>query len=143
MTKREYFEGIKEFVKDNETYVTFLDAEIERIDKRAAKGKETRAAKTAFAGDAIREAVLKALEDAGRPITLPELAAAVEIEGVTPNKIVYHIRPCVERGEIIKEKAKVGDRKVMTYALGEQYQGGWGGATEHRPLKIVKIFVII
>ena len=34
MTKREYFEGIKELVKDNETYVTFLDAEIERIDKR-------------------------------------------------------------------------------------------------------------
>lgn len=116
MLKREYLNKIKELVADNTEYVEFLDGEIARLDARAAKGKDARAKKNAEDGEAIRAAVVATLEDAGRAITLPELAGGVE--GYTPAKVIYHIRPLVEAGTIVKEKAKVDGRKIMTYRLG-------------------------
>ena len=115
-TKRDYFNEIKELVNGNDEYVAFLDREIEKLDERAEKTKANRAMKAAEAGATVAAAVKAALEDAGRPLTLPELAGA--IDGYTPAKIVYHIRPLVEDGTVVKEKVKVDDRKVMTYRLG-------------------------
>ena len=117
MNKKEYFTAIKEIVADNTDLVAFIDAEIAKLDNRAAKGKAKRAEKTANDAEFITREAYAVLEDAGRPITLAELVAGIG-EGYTPNKVVYHIRPLVEDGTIVKEKAKVGDRKIMTYRLG-------------------------
>ena len=118
MKRRDYFVAIKAEIagKADAEYIEFIDAEIKRIDERNAKVKDKRAAKTADAAAAIQEAAIAALEDAGRAITLAELVAAV---GYPAGKVVYHIRPLVAAGAIIKEKAKVGDRKIMTYKVAE------------------------
>ena len=114
MTKREYFEKIKAMVTDNAELTAFVDAEIAKIDNRNEKAKAKRVAKTGNIADAITKAVIEALETAGRAVTLAELVAATEYPA---GKVAYYIRPLVAEGVIAKEKAKVGDRKIMTYKI--------------------------
>lgn len=117
MNKRENLVAIMELVKDNAEYVAFLENEIAKIDNKKAKEKEKRAERVGEAGAIIREDAVKVLEDAGRPITLAELVAGITLIDKTPNKVIYHIRPLVEDGTIVKAKIKIDDRKLTTYAL--------------------------
>lgn len=119
MTKREFLNGLKGYVTDNVEYVEFLDKEIARLDARTEKVKAKREEKTREAGEIIREDAVKVLTEAGRPITLAELVAGITLIDKTTNKVVYHIRPLVTDGTIVKAKAKIGDRKIMTYAIAE------------------------
>lgn len=114
MTKREYFEKIKGIVAENAELIAFVNAEIAKIDNRNEKAKAKRVAKTGDAAVTIANAAIEALETAGRAITLAELVAATDYPA---GKVAYYIRPLVEAGTIVKEKAKVGDRKIMTYKL--------------------------
>lgn len=117
MTKVEKFEAIKEMVKDNADYVAFLNAEIERLNGRAAKVAEKRAEKNGEKAEAYEKAIREALEGAERPITLAELVAGVGIEGATPGRVAYYAGKLVKAEEIVKDKAKVENRKVTVYAL--------------------------
>jgi len=114
MTKREYFEKIKGIVAENAELTAFVEKEIEKIDNRNEKAKAKRVAKTGNVADEIAKAVIEALETAGRAITLAELVAATDYPA---GKVAYYIRPLVAEGVIVKEKAKVGDRKIMTYKV--------------------------
>ena len=80
VTKTEKFETIKTYVADYPEYVEFLDAEIARLKNRADKVAEKRGEKNAEKAEAYKAAIAKALEDAGRPITLAELVAGVGLE---------------------------------------------------------------
>ena len=117
MTKVEKFEAIKELVKDNEAYVAFLDAEITRLEGRAAKVNEKRAEKNAEKAAAYREAIVDALEKAGRAITLAELVAGIETEDATPGRVAYYAGKLVKEGAILRDKAKVEGRKVTVYDI--------------------------
>lgn len=117
ITKVERFEAIKEMVKDNPEYVAFIDAEIKRLKNRAGKVAEKRAEKNGEKRAEYEAAIIKALEDAGRAITVAELVAGVEIEGATPGRVAHYAGKLVNAGEIVRDKAKVGDRKVTIYAL--------------------------
>ena len=117
MNKRENLVAIMELVRDNAEYVAFLENEIAKIDNRKAKEKEKRAERVGEAGAIIRDDAVKVLENAGRPITLAELVAGITLIDKTPNKVIYHIRPLVEDGTIVKAKVKIDDRKLTTYAL--------------------------
>ena len=114
MTKREKFEAIKAMVTENAKLTAFVDAEIAKIDARNEKAKAKRVAKAGNIAEAIAKAVIEALETAGRAITLAELVAATDYPA---GKVAYYIRPLVAEGVIVKEKAKVGDRKIMTYKV--------------------------
>ena len=103
MTKREYFEKIKGIVAENAELTAFVDKEIAKIDTRNDKAKAKRVAKAGDAATAIATAAIEALETAGR--------------ANPAGKVAYYIRPLVADGTIVKEKAKVGDRKIMTYKL--------------------------
>ena len=116
MTTREYFEKIKAMVTENAELTAFVEKEIEKIDNRNEKAKAKRVAKAGDVAVTIAKAVIEALENAGRAITLAELVAATEYPA---GKVAYYIRPLVETGAIVKEKAKVGDRKIMTYKIAE------------------------
>ncbi len=116
-TKVEMFKEIKELVNKDEAYVAFLDAEIARLENRAGKVAEKREAKNAEKREGYVEAIRKALEDAGRAITLAELVAGVELEDATPGRVAYYTGKLVNAGEVEKAKEKVGDRKVTTYKL--------------------------
>lgn len=117
ITKVERFEAIKEMVKDNAEYVAFLDAEIARLQARAGKVAEKRGEKNAEKRAEYEAAIIKALEDAGRAITVAELVAGTGIEDATPGKIAHYAGKLVEAGQVVRDKAKVGDRKITVYAL--------------------------
>ena len=117
ITKVERFEAIKEMVKDNAEYVAFLDAEITRLQARAGKVAEKRGEKNAEKRAEYEAAIIKALEDAGRAITVAELVAGTGIEDATPGKIAHYTGKLVEAGQVVRDKAKVGDRKITVYVL--------------------------
>ena len=117
MTKKEYFEKIKTYVENYPEYVEFLDGEIARLDARAGKVKAKRAEKAGVEGDAIKAKAIEILADAGRAITLAELAGGMG--EFTTGKIVYPIGKPADEGQIVQEKATVGDRKLMTHKLAE------------------------
>lgn len=116
-TKVEMFKEIKELVNQDETYVAFLDAEIERLNGRARKVAEKRNEKNAEKRDNYEGAILNALENADRPITLAELVAGVEFEDATAGRVAYYAGKLFKAGKVAKDYAKVDGRKVTVYAL--------------------------
>ena len=119
-TKREFYEEIKNLLTDA-AQIEFIDSQIKAIDNRNEKVKEKRAEKASECEADIQARAVAALRNAGRAITLPELVAGIADNEVsyTSSKVVYYIRPLINDGTIIKEKVKVGDRKVMSYKVAE------------------------
>ena len=117
VTKVERFEAIKGYVQDYPEYVEFLDKEIARLQTRAGKVAEKRGEKNAEKAEEYKAAIAKALEEAGRAITLAELVAGVGLEGATPGRVAYYAGKLVNAGTVERDKAKVGDRKVTVYKL--------------------------
>ncbi len=116
MTKRENYVAIRELVKDNADFVAFIDKELAAMDAKAEKTKARRSEKVAVEGEAIKIHAVDILTEVGRPITLAELAGAMG-DAYTVGKIVYHIRPLVEDGTIVKEPIRLDGRKLMTYRV--------------------------
>ena len=115
--KVERFTEIREMVKDNAEYVAFLDAEIARLNARAGKVAEKKAEEAAEKAEAYEAEILAVLEDEGRVITLAELVAGVALDDVTPNRVAYYAGKLIKAGKIIRDKAKVDNRKVTVYKL--------------------------
>ena len=137
VTKRVMFETIKGLVEEGvisdeftiqvgEDEVTisasaiaeFCEKEIASLDKKAAKAKETAAAKK-VAGDALRDAVEAVLTDEFTAIA--DIAAKVEDPEATVAKVTYRLNKLVEVG--LAEKTEVTiegsegqkKRKVMAF----------------------------
>jgi len=82
MTKKEYFEAIKVAVADNEELVTFVDKELELLEKRKSANTKAKQ-KKADEDKAIAEAIIDVFSDADSKFSTMELAGAV---GVSPQK---------------------------------------------------------
>lgn len=112
--------------KDGEVAVTmdqlraFAEKEIEHLDNKAAKAKETAAKKRAEA-DELQEAVAAALTADFEPIAT--IAGRIEGEDVTVSKVTYRLTQLVKNGVAEKQEIAVptGDgnktRKIMGYRL--------------------------
>lgn len=110
--------------KDGEVAVTmdqlkaFAEKEIEHLDNKAAKAKETAAKKRAEA-DELQEAVAAALGTEFEPIAV--IAGRIEGEDVTVSKVTYRLTQLVKNGVAEKQEIAVptGDgnktRKIMGY----------------------------
>lgn len=100
----------------SEDVINYVDKTVEQLNAKAAKAKE-RAAEKRAEGDALRNAVQAVLTDA--PQTIDDIAGQVEIEDVevTKAKVTARLTQLIKAGIAVKEQAKVGDRKVMTYKL--------------------------
>lgn len=117
VTKVERFEAIKGYVQDYPEYVEFLDKEIARLKGRAGRVAEKRGEKNAEKAEEYKAAITKALEEAGRAITLAELVAGVGLEGATPGRVAYYAGKLANEGVLERDKAKVENRKVTVYKL--------------------------
>ena len=114
--------------KDGEVAVTmdqlraFAEKEIEHLDNKAAKAKETAAKKRAEA-DELQEAVAAALTADFEPIAA--IADRIEGEDVTVSKVTYRLTQLVKNGVAEKQEIAVptGDgnktRKIMGYRLAD------------------------
>lgn len=112
-------------VQGAEQYIEFLNKEIQRLTDRNKKAAEKRAEKKDNAYNGFTDAILATLEDAGRAITLAEIVAGVKVDNaeVTPGRVTYYITQLVKAGKVAKDKVKVGDRKIMAYAIVKEEQG--------------------
>ena len=116
MKKREAYAGIKKLVKDYPEYVAFLDEELEKLDARGAKAKEKRVEAAEEKRNHIYELVQNILAEAGRPITLAELAGGTNGE-YTPNTVAHYVGELVAADIVVKDKAKFDGRVLTTYRL--------------------------
>ena len=92
---------------DTDAIVAWAEKKIAQLDHKAAKAKETAAAKKAE-GDALTAAVLEAVGMDFEPIA--DIAARIEGEDVTVSKVSYRLNalskaenPAIEKGEIVLE----------------------------------------
>lgn len=99
----------------------FCNAEIDSLDKKAAKAKDKAAAKKATI-DNLTSAVLDALDTFDEPATINALVDAVKADfpDVTNAKISSRLSPLVKTGEVIKTEITVarekGKAKLMAYS---------------------------
>ena len=118
ITKKEMYTNIMNLLSDNEAIVAFCEHEIELLDKKAVKAKET-AAKKKAAGDELTDAVASILNDEFQ--TIADVTAQIEGEDVTNAKVQYRLNALVKAGAA--EKAEVTlegtdgkkARKVVAY----------------------------
>lgn len=120
LTDRKIYAAIAEGTLDTldvDTIVAWAEKKIAQLDHKAAKAKETAAAKRAE-GDALTAAVLEAVSYDFEPIA--DIAARIEGEDVTVSKVSYRLNalskadePKIEKGEIVLEGEK--RRKVVGY----------------------------
>ena len=122
ITKRDNFVAIVEALKDANLndLAEVMQHEIELLDKKAAKAKET-AAKKKAENDELGEAVAAVLTD--ELTTIADITAKLEDENVTVAKVTNRLSKLVAQGVARKEQITVGDegakRKIMAYALAD------------------------
>lgn len=118
-SKREFFTavanfaetGVLAYTKDEGTVTisvedakAFATHEIDLLDRRAAKAKETKAAKAAEP-DEFEDAILEALTDEFK--TAGDIVAAIGNEDLSVSKAVYRLNALVEDGRAVKEDIKI------------------------------------
>ena len=101
---------------DVDTVVAWAEKKIAQLDKKAAKAKETAAAKKAE-GDALSEVIYEATTSEFEPIA--EIASRIEGDDVTLSKVSYRLNAAykagkIEKGEVVLTGEK-GKRKVVAY----------------------------
>ena len=109
MTKRDYFMELRAFVEDSDMEnkvdtLTFIDHEIEQLDKKHASAKPS---KKSEENDKIHDIIVKALQSAGTPLTITEMQKNVpELADYTCQKLSAIMnRSTVITKEIIKKKS--------------------------------------
>lgn len=107
MTKRDYFNMIKDAMSDNADVVAFCDHEIELLSKKAAKAK-TAPKKV----DTLVDDVFGVLTS--EPQTIDAIAAAL---GISNAKATPRLNKLVADGRAVKGTVKVEKAKRTTYAL--------------------------
>lgn len=123
LTDRQIYTAIVEGTLEDlnvDTIVAWAEKKIAQLDHKAAKAKETAAAKKAE-GDALTELVLNALTEEFE--TIADIAARIDNEDATLSKISYRLNqaskgenPKVEKGEItVKNEDGKGSRKLVAY----------------------------
>ena len=120
MTKIDCFEqlaGIVEAsdVENKEDILKFIQGSIETLENRK-KAAQERAEKKKNEPDELAEAVKAVLSEELQ--TADDIAAQIEGEDVTKQKIVARLTKMVNAGIVRKDSVKTDDkRKVMGYAL--------------------------
>ena len=120
MTKVDYFEqlaGIVEAsdVENKEDILKFIQGSIETLENRK-KAAQERAEKKKNEPDELADAVKAVLSEELQ--TADDIAAQIEGEDVTKQKVVARLTKMVNAGTVRKDSIKTDDkRKVMGYAL--------------------------
>lgn len=124
ITKRKRFVEIAGILAEGgyDELVEVINHEVELLDKKAAKAKET-ATKKSAANDALTEAVKGALTDEFATIADITAIVAADDETVSTAKVQYRLNTLVKNGVAVKEQVTVGEgegkRKAMAYKLAD------------------------
>ena len=119
MTKREKFEVIGNVFAniDNEykdEILAFVADETAALDRKNEKAKERASAKRAE-GDALRGTLEGLLTD--EPKTVNDILAELDVDGITPAKVVSRMTQLVKAEKAAKVTVKEDGRKLVGYVL--------------------------
>ena len=120
MTKVDYFEQLAGIVEasdaeNKEDILKFIQGSIETLENRKRAAQE-RAEKKKSEPDELADAVKAVLSEELQ--TADDIAAQIEGEDVTKQKVVARLTKMVNAGIVRKDSVKTDDkRKVMGYAL--------------------------
>lgn len=104
ITKREMFAKIREVVINDADMVSFIDHEIELLNKKASAKKPTKAQKENLA---LMDKVVEVLAKFPNGATASEvLNASAEFDGMSNQKISALLKKCVEVGTVEKKTDK-------------------------------------
>lgn len=135
MTKKAWFEVLKGIMEksdyaDKAGAIAFIDYEVELLDKKSGKSKET---KTKKAHGAILDAIKAVLADQTKPVTITEMMtderlASYEEEGkdgavtvaMTNQKLSSMVKKLVDAGEVIRTEEKKKAYFSLPKAEGEE-----------------------
>ena len=116
VTKRMRFEQIKSLVGDNEELVAFIDHEIELLDKKNSRtGKPT---KTQVENEAIKNTIFNTLQIAGKPMTVTQLLATEELNGLSNQKVSALLTQLRDVNKVVRTVEK----KVAYYSINEEVE---------------------
>lgn len=112
LTKRDYFNQLKEIVGDNAELVAFINHEIELLDKKKSSNTKT---KTQVENDNLKEIIKGVLVEQGKPLSIVEIQTFDETLSTLSNqKMSALLKQLVDNQEIGK---KVEKKKAYFYAM--------------------------
>lgn len=117
MTKKEKFEVISAVFatidrEDKDEILEFCKSEVEALDRRTQKAKETSAKKRAE-GDSLKDALESVLGE--EPMTIADILDAMADDSLTPAKVTSRMAQLVRAEKVKKEIVKVEGRKLVGY----------------------------
>ena len=120
LTERKIFTAIAEGTLEDldvDAVVAWAEKKIAQLDKKAAKAKETAAAKKAE-GDALSEVIYEATTSEFEPIA--DIASRIEGEDITVSRVAYRLNAMskegkLEKGEISIKSDDNKTRKLVAY----------------------------
>ena len=116
ITKRERFVEIIDVlngVDGTDDLVAFVNDQIALLDKKAAKAKETAAAKKV--ADPLLDVVLTGVND--ELSTVADIVARIGNADLTAAKASYRLNKLAEAGTIVKDTVKIDKRSLVAYKL--------------------------
>lgn len=116
MTKKDYFNAIREFVANKPELVEFVDAQLAQLETRAVKAKEYKAKKAAE-GDALKDLVLTLLTNEYQVAN--DLVAQIDNEEVTKAKVIARLTKLVNEGLAVKTDVKTEKATAKAYKLAD------------------------
>jgi len=114
MTKRENFEALKKFVVGNEELTSFIDHEIELLDKKSTSPKKPTV--TQVENEKFKTAIVEYLETANKPVTVKDIMALPTFEGLSNQRITHMLTALRKDGKVARTYVK----KVAYFALGTE-----------------------
>ena len=112
-TKREMFAEIRKAVADNAEMVTFIDHEVELLDKK--KSGSRKPTKVQVENEGYKADILAALAEVDEPVTIKGLAEICpSIVGLTNQRVTHMLTDLRKDGKVVRSYVK----KVAYFSLG-------------------------
>ena len=121
VTKRERFSQLMEIVKasnveNSAELVAFIEHEVELLTKKNSRsGKPT---KTQVENETIKNTILDTLQTIGKPVTVTQLLATDELDGLSNQKVSALLTQLRKSGEVVRTIEK----KVAFYSLPDEVE---------------------
>ena len=104
LTKKDYFEKIKEICGDNAEIVAFCDHEIELLNRKNSKNGAT---KNQVANEGIKAEIIAALANIAVPVTITEMQEKdMNMAKYSNQKLSALLRQLVDTQEVVKTTDK-------------------------------------
>lgn len=113
ITKKDYFNQLKEIVKDNENLVAFIDHELELLNRKSSVKTPS---KTQIENETIKNVIVETLRELNKPSTITDIQNAnTELANLSNQKISALLTQLKDTNVIVR----VVDKKKAYFTISE------------------------